>query len=349
MILYNINRTRSFLTLLSFTIVAICIYLYLSTNVFVSRKSKLDATPIKLMCEQQFKVSLTFDDGPHPINTPWIIKTLNKYQIKAGFFLLGTSIETFLNYHKLLTVHQLEPTETALLLQQNYSSIERLFEGHDIYLHGWLHEKNNETYLQATIDNIATQLVELGLLKGFKPIYRAPWGIGTSPEDVKKRTLFVEILKKMGIIPAYWNIDSGDYEQEITEEKLIRNVLEMICQRKGGHILLHDIHPTTAHLLDRLIRSIIGSNHSIVEPSEIFPRWKNQMYLDRTRRYVKLLRDIVRRVQRTVSVNKKLIEAFRLVDISLKSKHKQDDLLSMNDPITSLAGSIQVKPSIDDI
>ena len=349
MILYKINRTRSLVTLLSVAIVGTCIYLYLSTNVFVSRKAKLDATPIQFKCTEQYKVSFTFDDGPHPINTPWVIKTLNKYQIKAGFFLLGTSIQSFLSYHKLLTVHPFEPTQTAFLLKQNYSSIERLFEGHDIYLHGWLHEKNNEMYLQAAIDNIATQLVELGLLKGFKPVYRAPWGIGTSPKDVKKKIVFIEILRQMGIIPTYGNIEPGDYEQEIDEEKLIRNVLQTICQRKGGDILLHDNRPTTAHLLDRLIRSIVGSGHSIVEPSEIYPRWKHQMYLDRTRRYVKLLRDTVRRVQRTVSVNKKLIEAFRLVQVSLKTKHQKDHLLSMYDSITYLAGSIQVQPNIKDV
>ncbi|CAF4693936.1 unnamed protein product, partial [Rotaria magnacalcarata] len=49
-----------------------------------------------------------------------------------------------------------------------------------------LHEKNNEMRLQTVVDNISAQLIEIGLLKGFKPVYRAPWGIGTAPGTIKR-------------------------------------------------------------------------------------------------------------------------------------------------------------------
>ena len=38
------------------------------------------------------KIALTFDDGPHPRNTPKILNILDKYDVKATFFVIGVSI-----------------------------------------------------------------------------------------------------------------------------------------------------------------------------------------------------------------------------------------------------------------
>ena len=36
---------------------------------------------------------LTFDDGPIPEVTPWVLETLNQYQAKATFFCIGENVE----------------------------------------------------------------------------------------------------------------------------------------------------------------------------------------------------------------------------------------------------------------
>ena len=41
----------------------------------------------------QKKIWLTFDDGPDPITTPFILKTLQKENVRATFFLVGEQIE----------------------------------------------------------------------------------------------------------------------------------------------------------------------------------------------------------------------------------------------------------------
>lgn len=43
--------------------------------------------------EKPGKVYLTFDDGPIPEVTPWVLDTLDKYQVKATFFMVGQNIE----------------------------------------------------------------------------------------------------------------------------------------------------------------------------------------------------------------------------------------------------------------
>ena len=40
-------------------------------------------------------VYLTFDDGPIPESTPWLIETLDKYNVKATFFMVGDNVRKY--------------------------------------------------------------------------------------------------------------------------------------------------------------------------------------------------------------------------------------------------------------
>lgn len=48
-------------------------------------------------CRNPRHVSLTFDDGIHPTNTPKLLKILKKYDIHATFFILGQTINKYLS------------------------------------------------------------------------------------------------------------------------------------------------------------------------------------------------------------------------------------------------------------
>lgn len=303
--------------------------------------------PIISNCVHKYKVAFTFDDGPHPTYTSLIVQTLNQYHIRAGFFILGTSMQSFLSVNNNLSVHQFERPRIGYLLLQDYSLIENLFEGHDIYLHGWLHEKINEMRLQTVVDNISTQLVEIGLLKGFKPIYRAPWGIGTAPGSVTNKAILSQILNQMGVLPAHWNIDTKDYLIKIDEHNITNHILQMICKTKGGLILMHDNRPTTAYFLDRIIRSIRASGHTIVSPAEINRQWDNQTYINRTRKYIKFLRERVNTLQESL-VSVPSNRNARLVQISLPSNNRQGNILQSIDANTRYKGIVEVLPNIND-
>ena len=92
--------------------------------------------PIVFNCPDRYKVSFTFDDGPHPIYTSLVTRTLRQQGIRADFFVLSTSIQSFLSANNNLHVNQFEGPRLGFLLLQDYSSLENLLEGHDIYLHG---------------------------------------------------------------------------------------------------------------------------------------------------------------------------------------------------------------------
>jgi len=300
-------------------------------------------------CSHRSKVAFTFDDGPHPITTPIIVKTLNEHRIKGGFFVLGTSIQSFLSARNLLTVHQFERPSLPFLLLQNYSSLDVLFEGHDIYLHGWLHERNEEMRLQTVVNNIAIQLIEIGHLKAFKPIYRAPWGIPTTPKHVKDNVLLVQILKQMGITAAYWDIDTKDWQQQVNENTLIGSSLKMICKKKGGHILMHDNRPTTANFLDRFIRSIKDSGHMIVSPTEINSIWNDKKAIVTNRKYIEIIRKKVRNAQRNQSKNINYRNIFNPVEISLGTTKMKLTLLKNIYSTDKYKDTVNVSPNINNI
>ncbi|MCL2933153.1 MAG: polysaccharide deacetylase family protein [Trichodesmium sp. MAG_R03] len=65
---------------------------------------------------QNSEITLTFDDGPHPEYTPQLLEVLDKYQIKANFFLLGICVDRY-------------PAITKAIYEK----------GHWICLHGYEH------------------------------------------------------------------------------------------------------------------------------------------------------------------------------------------------------------------
>ena len=47
------------------------------------------------MANAENKIALTFDDGPHPYYTPQILAILEKYKVKATFFIVGENAEFY--------------------------------------------------------------------------------------------------------------------------------------------------------------------------------------------------------------------------------------------------------------
>ena len=108
------------------------------------------------------KIYLTFDDGPHPEITPWILEQLSKYNAKATFFCLGKNAEKYGKIKKSqisnLKSHFLNQKSEILILNwtlmpgdfdQNissekcYSNLQKVKNGDIIVLHdnekSWKH------------------------------------------------------------------------------------------------------------------------------------------------------------------------------------------------------------------
>jgi peptidoglycan/xylan/chitin deacetylase (PgdA/CDA1 family) len=156
---------------------------------------------------------LSFDDGPHPEATPFVLEQLANYNAKASFFCIGKNVQLYPDIYAALT----EANHTVGNHTQNH-------------MNGW----NNKT--ANYIDDIqqATKLIHSNL-------FRPPYG----------RISFAQIkaLRSDPSLPQdiiMWDVLSGDFDTTITGEQCAQNVIQHAGP--GSIIVFHD----SAKAMDRL-------------------------------------------------------------------------------------------------
>lgn len=147
------------------------------------------------------EVFLTFDDGPHPESTPFILDILSTYKVQATFFCLGENIEKH---------------------PQLFQRIKE--EGHQVGNHSYSHLSGWSTSTKKYVDDVnhANKLIN-------SKLFRPPYGRIT-PQQAK-------VLSKNYKI-VMWDVMPGDFDERRTEKEVVNNVIRhMDC---GSVIVLHD-------------------------------------------------------------------------------------------------------------
>lgn len=156
------------------------------------------------------EIYLTFDDGPTPEITEFVLDELKKYNAKATFFCIGKNIK---NHSKIFN--------------------DIILDGHAIgnhtnnHLNGWKTEK--ETYLNNIIkcDNTIKQFSKTTITE---KLFRPPYG--------KIRKSEAKEILKNGYKIIMWTVLSADFDTTISKEKCLNNVLKNT--KKGSIIVFHD-------------------------------------------------------------------------------------------------------------
>ncbi|MCH8534634.1 MAG: polysaccharide deacetylase family protein [Flavobacteriaceae bacterium] len=157
--------------------------------------------------DHQGKIYLTFDDGPIPEVTPWVLDCLNEYQAKATFFCIGNNIEK-------------HPEIFRRILE----------EGHQIGNHTQNHLNAFKVSSKLYLDNLNLAQETLYQQKAFTKLFRPPYG-------KLKRKQEKELLAK-GFEIIMWSVLSKDYNPKISPEQCLSNVLEHAGS--GDIIVMHD-------------------------------------------------------------------------------------------------------------
>lgn len=146
-------------------------------------------------------VYLTFDDGPVPESTPFILDTLAKYNAKATFFMVG---ENVLRYHDL------------------YNRI--VEEGHQVGNHTFNHMGSLKHWALTYGINTekANELIHAHL---FRP-----------PHGWMRWSVYWWLSKRYKIV--MWDLVTRDYSKWMTPEDVLKNVKRYA--RNGSIITLHD-------------------------------------------------------------------------------------------------------------
>lgn len=146
-------------------------------------------------------VYLTFDDGPIPQVTPWVLDLLKKYQAKATFFCIADNV------------------------RKHPAVFERLQEeGHRIGNHTFNHLNGVKTNTKEYLKNVETahQLLNVDL-------FRPPYG-------KLKPSQYHQLKKQYKIV--LWDVLSRDYNVKLTGEYCSKLVLNQV--KPGDVIVFHD-------------------------------------------------------------------------------------------------------------
>ncbi|TWJ00008.1 peptidoglycan/xylan/chitin deacetylase (PgdA/CDA1 family) [Mucilaginibacter frigoritolerans] len=147
---------------------------------------------------------LTFDDGPIPIVTPFVLNILKEFNAKATFFCIGDNVRKHPDVF--------EQVKAA---------------GHAIGNHTFNHLKGWKTDDEIYVDNFlqADKLLHTNL-------FRPPYG------RIKRTQAKLLQQAKPDIKVIMWNILSADFDISLKPEKCLSNVLKNAG--KGDIVLFHD-------------------------------------------------------------------------------------------------------------
>jgi len=172
--------------------------------------------------DQLKHIYLTFDDGPIPEITDWVLKTLDEFEAKATFFCVGDNIKNY-------------PEEFQNILNKNHSIGNHTFN----HLNGWRtntkkyldNVKKTEEIIEMTYTKVLPSEKDLGRdNQKNQKIFRPPYG--------KIRTSQKRALLKKGYQIIMWDVLSADFDQNISKDKCLKNVVKSV--ENGSIIVFHD-------------------------------------------------------------------------------------------------------------
>ena len=171
----------------------------------------------------EHSVYLTFDDGPIPESTPFILDTLKELGVKATFFVVGENVKRYPDLFRRI-----------------------ISEGHSIGNHTYNHMGSLKHYVRTYLSNIETAdaVMETAANVGGsensslftlhssleKPLFRPPHGWMWLSA--------YHLLMKKGYTIVMWDLVTRDYSRNLNAFDIFRNVV--YYTRNGSIITFHD-------------------------------------------------------------------------------------------------------------
>jgi peptidoglycan/xylan/chitin deacetylase (PgdA/CDA1 family) len=183
-------------------------------------------------------VAITFDDGPHRVNTPKLLNLLRERNIKATWFIVGE------------------------MARENPDLIRRILaEGHEIGNHTMTHPLNitrlSHEKLEQEVGDTAKLLEDIA---GYHSRLFRPPGGNTNPEI--KQWLY----DKYGYSTILWSVDPNDWKRpgvSVVAHRLIAGA------HSGAILLCHDIHAPTIAAMPETLDTLLAKGYHFVTVSQL--------------------------------------------------------------------------------
>jgi peptidoglycan-N-acetylglucosamine deacetylase len=185
-------------------------------------------------------VALTFDDGPHPQNTPRILDLLDKYDVKATFFMMGRNVERF-------------PDVTRQVIAR----------GHEVGNHSYSHPKlvwMSPGAVRDEIDRTDRLLREAGVTG---PIH-------FRPPHAAKFVVLPHVLRQTRRLSVLGDVDVEEWKGH-RAEVMVAAALSQV--RPGSIIGFHDVlGAETAKTVDAVVPELQRRGYAFERISELIRR-----------------------------------------------------------------------------
>ena len=203
------------------------------------------------------EVVLTFDDGPWPLNTPSVLKSLADECTTGIFFPIGK-----------------HSTYYPEILKQVAAA------GHTVGSHTWSH---------ATLTNkkLTEDQRKEEIEKGFSAV---KWALGASPSPffrfpaLQHPPEMVTYLGSRNIAMFSCDLDSFDFKAR-NPQQVIDVTMKKLDKLGKGIILMHDFHKHTAEALPALLRKLKAGGYKVVQmkakaPVQTLPQYDEEVLKD---------------------------------------------------------------------
>lgn len=182
-------------------------------------------------------IAITFDDGPHGVNTPRLLDMLKKRKIKATFYVVGNMVE------------------------YNPQILRRIIaEGHEIGNHTVTHgnlARMSDASLRKELKGAHDMIVEA---TGVAPRTMRPPGGAITSEQKKL------MLREFGYPTILWSVDPEDWKKpgvSVVTSRLLNGA------SPGGILLVHDLHKSTVDAMPATLDGLLKKGYRFVTVTEL--------------------------------------------------------------------------------
>jgi peptidoglycan/xylan/chitin deacetylase (PgdA/CDA1 family) len=190
-------------------------------------------------------IAMTFDDGPHPTNTPRLLDILKRRNIRATFFVVGTNA-------------------------RRYPAIMRrmVAEGHEVGNHTVNHPHITKISHEKAVAEVRGCAEAIHTACGVRPrLFRPPGGYINSRQKIWLKDDF-------GYSTIMWAVDPQDWRRpgsNVVAQRIINDT------DAGEIVLAHDIHSPTITAMPRALDGLLAKGLRFVTVSQLIAMERNNV------------------------------------------------------------------------
>ena len=193
-----------------------------------------DFSPVRVVDPSKPMVALTYDDGPSNSATTRILNTLEAYNSRATFFVVGSRVNSY-----------------------SYQ-IKRAYDlGCEIGNHTYNHAKITSLTTEELKAELSNTDIRVAAITGVSPVLMRPPGGSYKTDTVRQNTAYPIIM---------WSVDTLDWKYR-NADSVVNSVKGSVFD--GSIILMHDLYDSTAEATEIIVPWLIEQGYQLVTVSEM--------------------------------------------------------------------------------